>query len=285
VPLFLAIIPIVSGTPNAEAYFNIAFVIVTASLVLQGWTIPWVARRLGVEVPPGPSNAGRIEFDFMPEFDRDLIGYRIAAASPAAHRGYADLPLPRRVRIMAVVRDGALLDRSALDRLKSGDYLLMLAPPDQAARLDRLFIPPAAAGRKAASLGDFAFPAATTVGALAEMYGLEFSREERDEPIGRFLRRRLGHQAAVGDRLRVGGVDLVVREIAKDEVASIGVDLEPADVSLVPRRLVGLWRAIRPVLGPLLRRRRGLPAEPPAADAESYDEAEKVVELRRAGEP
>ncbi len=284
VPLFLAIIPIVSGTPNAAAYFNIAFIIVIASLVLQGWTIPWVARRLGVDVPPGPAGAGRIEFDFMREFDRDLVGYRIAAASPAGHRGFSDLPLPRRVRTVAVVREGVLMDRSALDRLKPGDYVLMMAPPDQAARLDRLFMPPAASGRQPASLGDFAFPAATTVRALAEMYGLTLGHADLDQPVGRFLRGRLGHEAAVGDRLRVGGVDLVVREIEKSEIASVGVDLEPADVSLVPRRLIRLWRAVRPVLGPMLRRRRR--PEPPRRDAETFDEAEdKVVELRRAGEP
>jgi cell volume regulation protein A len=286
VPLFLAIIPIVSGTPNAMAYFNVAFIIVIASLVLQGWTIPWIARRLGVDVPPGPAGAGRIEFDFMREFDRDLVGYRIAAASPAAHRGFADLPLPKRVRTVAVVREGVLTDRNALDRLRTGDYVLMMAPPEQTARLDRLFTPPAAGGRQPSSLGDFAFPAATTMGALAEMYGLTLSREDGDEPVGRFLRRRLGHEAAVGDRLRVGVVDLVVREIEKGEIASVGVDLEPADVSLVPRRLIRLWRAVRPVLGPVLRRRRTPPPEPPAPDAETFDEAEdKVVELRRAGEP
>jgi cell volume regulation protein A len=220
----------------------------------------------------------------MREFDRDLLGYRIVHGSPSTHRGFADLPLPRRVRTVAVVRDGVLMDRSSLDRLRAGDYMLMMAPPDQAARLDRLFVPPAAGGRQPASLGDFAFPPATTMGALAEMYGLTLGREDREEPVGRFLRGRLGHEAAVGDRLRVGGVDLVVREIEKGEIASVGVDLEPADVSLVPRRLVRLWRAVRPVLRPLLRRRRR--AEPAPPDAETYDEAEdKVVELRRAGEP
>lgn len=282
VPLFLAIIPIVSGTPNAVAYFNVAFIIVIVSLVLQGWTIPWVARRLGVDVPPGPAGAGRIEFDFMREFDRDLVGYRIEAGSPATHRGFPDLPLPERVRVVAVVREGALVNRATLDRLRAGDYVLLLTPPDRAARLDRLFMPPAATGRKAASLGDFAFPASTTMGAIAELYGVAVDREARDQTVGRFMRASLGHQAAVGDRLRVGGVDLVVREIAKGEIAVVGVDLEPADVSLAPRRLLRLWRAVRPVLGPLLRRRR---RAAPEARVEDADADENVIELRRAGEP
>jgi cell volume regulation protein A len=277
VPLYLAIIPVLHGTPEAMAYFNVAFIVVLASLVLQGWTVPWMARRFGVEVPPGPEAAGRIEIDFMKELDRDMIGYRVSAASPAAHRGFSELPLPKRVRTVAVVRDGGLADRTALDRLKAGDYVLLLTPPDQAARLDRLFMPPAAGGRKTASLGDFAFPASTTMGALAEMYGLTLNREAREEPVGRFLRSRLGHEAAIGDRQRIGGVDLVVREIEKGEVASVGVDLEPADVSLTPRRLIRLWRAIRLVLGPLFVRRRR------SAGAKETDS--NVVELRRMSGP
>jgi len=264
VPIFLAIIPVLHATPNADAYFNVAFVVVLASLVLQGWTVPWVARRLGVEVPPGPQTTGRIDFDFLREFDRDLIGYRVAAASPAAHRDFATLPLPKRARTVAVVRDGALTDRTALERLRAGDYVLLLTPPDQAGRLDRLFMPPTLTGRAPASLGDFAFPAATTMATLAEMYDLALGREPRDEPVGRFLRAKLGHEAAVGDRVRVGGVDLVVREIGKDGIASVGVDLDPADVSLAPRRLLRLWRAARPALAALLRRGPSPAGEPGA---------------------
>lgn len=48
VPIFLAIIPVISPGPMSVGFFNIVFVIVIASLVLQGWTIPAVARWLGV---------------------------------------------------------------------------------------------------------------------------------------------------------------------------------------------------------------------------------------------
>jgi potassium/hydrogen antiporter len=157
---------------------------------------------------------------------------------------------------VAVVRDGSLADRAALDRLREGDYILLLTPPEHAARLDRLFLPPALTGRSSASLGDFAFPGSTLMATLAETYGLPLGREARGETAARFLRRRLGHEAAVGDRLRVGAVDLVVREIDRDGVASVGVDLEPADVSLAPRRLLRLWAALRGAYA-ALRRRRG----------------------------
>ena len=49
VPIYLAIIPVLQGVPGAAGVFGAAFVIVVASLIIQGWTIRPVARLLRVE--------------------------------------------------------------------------------------------------------------------------------------------------------------------------------------------------------------------------------------------
>jgi potassium/hydrogen antiporter len=51
VPIFLAIIPVISSGPIEVPFFNIVFIVVVASLACQGWTIPWLARRLKLVVP------------------------------------------------------------------------------------------------------------------------------------------------------------------------------------------------------------------------------------------
>lgn len=48
IPIYLALVPALSGIDNGQHYFNIAFIIVLCSLVIQGWTINPVARRLGL---------------------------------------------------------------------------------------------------------------------------------------------------------------------------------------------------------------------------------------------
>ena len=53
VPIFLAIIPVISPGPITVAFFNQVFVIVVASLFLQGWTIPAAARLIGVTAASG----------------------------------------------------------------------------------------------------------------------------------------------------------------------------------------------------------------------------------------
>ena len=63
VPIVLALFPLLAGSPKAYLLFNVAFVVVLVSLLMQGSTIGWVARRLGVAMPePGDERGVRAVF-------------------------------------------------------------------------------------------------------------------------------------------------------------------------------------------------------------------------------
>ena len=49
--MFLASIPMLVGLPGAHFYFDVAFVVVMLSLLIQGWTIALAARLLHVALP------------------------------------------------------------------------------------------------------------------------------------------------------------------------------------------------------------------------------------------
>ena len=63
VPIVLALFPLMAGTPQAGLLFNIAFMVVLVSLLTQGTTIAFMARRLGVALPyPGDPTQMRAVF-------------------------------------------------------------------------------------------------------------------------------------------------------------------------------------------------------------------------------
>ncbi|HZD25159.1 MAG TPA: potassium/proton antiporter, partial [Alphaproteobacteria bacterium] len=248
VPIFLAIIPVLGGLPHAAQYFNVAFIVVLASLLLQGWTVPWVARLLDVELPPRPEPEGRLDVDLPSQMDRDVIGYRVRESSPAAHRPIDGLPLPRRGRIIAVLRDNAVVPRQRWDVLRSDDYVLAIAPPESTVLLDRLFLPrrPARRPRREIMLGDFVFPASVPMAALGHEYGLPLPPSARGLSAAEFLRQMLSEPISAGDQVRLGEAALVVREMIEDEIREVGLRLAVADEAVPAGWRGRLERWLRP---------------------------------------
>ena len=96
VGIFLASIPLLVGLPQAHLYFDIAFVVVLTSLLIQGWTIPFAARRLHVALPRHDPLPRRVELDLPGQLEQEIVGYPVvrqqslSQARPAAVVGAAD---------------------------------------------------------------------------------------------------------------------------------------------------------------------------------------------------
>lgn len=93
VPIVLAMFPLLAGTPHAVLLFDVAFVVVLTSLLVQGGTIGWLARRLGVAMPePDDERAARAVFrDFA--LDPQLPLAEVCAFYGLLEPPDADLPV------------------------------------------------------------------------------------------------------------------------------------------------------------------------------------------------
>ncbi len=75
VPIVLALFPLMAGTPHAGLLFNIAFMVVLASLLTQGSTIARTARWLGVAMPdPTDERQVRAVFGDFPLDPHSSVG-------------------------------------------------------------------------------------------------------------------------------------------------------------------------------------------------------------------
>jgi cell volume regulation protein A len=227
VPIILATFPLLAGLEHGNVYFNAAFIVVLMSLLLQGWTIAAVARVLRLEVPPRGKPLQQIDLDIPGHFNHDLLGYRLESDSIAAGKPPAQLPLPREVEIAAVIRGTQVMSLGTLGPLQAGDYLYVLAVPEHVEALNRLFGVSHGPGRleKDRFFGDFVLNGDARVADIEAVYGLGFPDHEPEETLAGFLARKFRGAPVIGDRLRVGGVELVVREVEKGLVTRVGLKL------------------------------------------------------------
>jgi|HubBroStandDraft_1064217.scaffolds.fasta_scaffold00032_4 cell volume regulation protein A len=227
VPIFLAMIPRLDGLPQPETYFHVAFIVVLASLVLQGWTIAPAAKWLRLELPSEPTPGQHLDLGLVADSSREISAWRVAASSPATERSFDGLLLPGAVRLVSVLREGVVMEMAKLDRLHPGDMVLAVVPPETQDSVDRLFAARPKTGPSSAALGDFVLDSAAMMADVIDLYGLPGTLADRAKPAGTFLRQRIGREPVVGDRVHLGLVDLIVRRLEGDRIAEIGVALEP----------------------------------------------------------
>jgi cell volume regulation protein A len=231
VGIFLASIPLLVGLPRANLYFDIAFVVVLVSLLVQGWTISVAARRLGLALPRKDRLPHRIELDLPGQLAQELVGYPVAAHSPYLRRRL----IPSWARPTLVIRDQRVLTAAESDTVREGDYVYLLAPPEKAEALDRFFInmpPPKKPDPRL--LGDFFVSAEVTLGALAEIYGLQVAPEDVAMSLADDFAAHLKRPAKKGDTLPLGTIALVAHTIADGRVTMVGLRLAEPEAAAPP---------------------------------------------------
>ncbi len=236
VSILLAILPLAEMLPNGQVFFNTAFLIVIASLVVQGWTIRPMATRLGLVVPPAIEPVEKVELDLPGRSTHELIVYRVTPESPVA-RGER---IPRWARPSLVVRNGQSYRFAYAGRIEPGDYLYIFTSPRYEPLLDRLFASPATLQPADEEFfGAFAVDPTHTLGELQSAYGARIGAAAPETTIGDFIRGRLSGHAEVGDRVACGPIDLIVREINQDgQPTSVGLALEPEPAGMAQSPLL-----------------------------------------------
>lgn len=231
VGIFLASIPLLAKLPNAWLYFNVAFVVVLTSLLVQGWTLTRAAHWFGVAVPRGDPDTRRVQLDLPGTLDYDLLGYRVPAGSKALDAQ----SWPLNTRLMMAVRDGKVLTAEEAGALQPDDYAYLLAPPNSARRLDWLFVGRDGEGPMQGSFGSFALPGNVALGELAQFYGLHIPKRFAARTAAQLFDERFDDQPQVGDRLALGPATLIVRSMKEDRVAQVGLEF----ISLGERLISG----------------------------------------------
>lgn len=211
VPIVLAMFPLLAGIESAALMFNVAFVVVLVSLIVQGSTVAPMARWLRIDLDRDNTmrkHRQRIELDVPGQVNYEIIGYKLNDNTVATGQTLASLPLPGSSRIIGVLRRGALAPESGRLRLRAGDHVYIFTPFKYVERLDQLFLSTEQGRRQHRVSGDFDVSGQASLADLLQLLGLDARHVEHGETVRnlfaqRFDDIRTGDSIELGDDFRI----------------------------------------------------------------------------------
>jgi len=249
VAIFLASIPMLVGLNKAYLYFDVAFVVVFISLLLQGWTLAPAARWLHVALPRADRGPRRVELDLPGQLEQQLVGYPVRARSLYFRRGL----IPSWSKPTLVIRDEKILTPIEADPVAPGDYIYLLAPPEKAEALDRFFVDMTPSSAPDPHLlGDFMVSGEHTLGELAEIYGVKVQDDQSKLTLADYFDIHLDHAPKEGAELALDSIVLVARSLGGGRVNVVGLRLPEEEDEVLPptrrqrfkRKLSEIWTQV-----------------------------------------
>jgi len=123
-----------AGLANSASIFDLTFVAVIVLTVLNGPTLPWVARRLGLVGEPD-----ELDIEIAPLERSEAVMIQLAVAADSRLHGVAvgELRLPPPTTVSLVIRGDQMFAPHGRDLIRAGDQLLIVAPAALRAQTER----------------------------------------------------------------------------------------------------------------------------------------------------
>jgi potassium/hydrogen antiporter len=138
VPVVLATFPVIEHIEHSRVFFNIVFFAVVLSTILQGTTVEWLARRLGVTTSEPALPRPLVETGTVRRLGAEIVEYPVAQDDAIVGQLVRELGLPRDALLSVIVRgEEALLPRGST-RIEAEDRLHVIVREEVAGEMPDL---------------------------------------------------------------------------------------------------------------------------------------------------
>ncbi|MEX0820221.1 MAG: potassium/proton antiporter [Pirellulaceae bacterium] len=230
VPITLATFPLLAEVPAAALMFDVVFFVVLVSAIVQGWSLPWVARRLDLVIPPKREPPVTLEISSLHHVEGDIVDYYVDADTRVAGRLVRDLALPEEVVVALIVRNKQTLLPKGSSRIEAGDHVIVVLRPAVRPMVDRVF----ARRERDADLAalptalEFPLKGRIKVGELEQFYDIKLSGDA-ENTLDEWIRQRAGKKGVtIGFTVPSDQIRLCVRGLTSDgHVEYVGMTILP----------------------------------------------------------
>ena len=125
VPIVLATFPIVAGVPNSDRLLNIVFILVVVFTLIQGPSLPLVARKLGL-IRRDAARELQVESAPLDVLGAELLTLTVSPGSRLNNVSVRELRLPDPSVITLIIRDGHSFVPDQATHIAIGDELLIV---------------------------------------------------------------------------------------------------------------------------------------------------------------
>lgn len=218
VPISLAMMPLVMGVPNSHLLFDVAFAVVVLSLLIQGTTIPVMARLLKVAMPNKPEPKDTHDIWLAEKEIVRMSAFKVVAESEAeGHHPDTVEPISDSfdVRCFALIRNGSRIEMQSDTVLQAEDLAWYILADGKVDKMAKYFTETGIGVRENFDFfGEFVVSPAARSGDLALAYGLKLEAGEEGLSLAELFDKRSDSQEPVeGDRIDIGGFMLTAKEV------------------------------------------------------------------------
>ena len=221
VPIVLAVFPLLAGVEQTYLLFDITLVVVLISLLGQGASLRYVARKLKVSVPPTTEPKQMVPL--AAPRDRYLMQFEVEAGARAVGKPLAELSEDKRTPLI-LYRNQHVLSLSDNPDIEAGDLIAWLAPLSHKSALSDLCHKMSNDEKR--YYGDFTVLGKTPVAQLIAIYGVDAPPPLwQGLTVAELFTKQVGKQTVVGDTVRVSGLRLRARSVEDGKVVLVGLKL------------------------------------------------------------
>ncbi|MFN3395122.1 MAG: TrkA C-terminal domain-containing protein, partial [Candidatus Thermochlorobacter sp.] len=131
VPIVFATYPLIAGIEKAEMIFNIVFFISLTSVLIQGTTLPVIAKWLNITLSEQEKSISEIDKILLDSPQSFMRQFKIHPDFYAVNKRIVDLNFPKSAFIVLIKRNGKYIRPGGSTQVEADDVVIVLADSEE----------------------------------------------------------------------------------------------------------------------------------------------------------